>query len=145
MDSDYLKFTDNYDAPIDSNYSKYDKTYPYKESSYWCVVLKKQADSKIISELTTCQDIIYYANLGYVVIVAWENTNGLSPHYATVAPDTSSFNPSNGPLIANVGRENKILNVTASKAFGTRTPLRYFYNSEQKFREDYSQIQNFEK
>ncbi|MBU3849109.1 MAG: hypothetical protein IAA16_00915 [Candidatus Treponema excrementipullorum] len=69
VDEDYLKFTDNYDAPIDFNYSKYDKTYPYKESSYWCVVLRNQAAKGEIKKLTTCQEILKYANRGFVVIV----------------------------------------------------------------------------
>ena len=69
IDNGELKFTDNYDAPIDFNYSKYDKTYPYKESSYWCVVLRNQAAKGEIKKLTTCQEILKYANRGFVVIV----------------------------------------------------------------------------
>lgn len=138
VDSDYLKFTDNYDAPIDSNYSKYDKTYPYKESSYWCVVLKKQADSKIISELTTCQDIIYYANLGYVVIVAWENPSTDSPHYATVIPGNICRDIKD-IKVCNVSTKNRTRILPMSEAFGEDKikNCHFYVNKKQVFREDY--------
>ena len=138
VDSDYLKFTDNYDAPIDSKYSKYDKTYPYKESSYWCVVLKKQADSKIISELTTCKDIIYYANLGYVVIVAWENPSSGAPHYATVRPGNDCKEIKDIKL-CNVSTEVLSGEQTMSIAFGDRIikNCHFYVNKNQAFREDY--------
>ena len=64
-------------APIDSNYKNYDSEYPYKVSSYWCVVLRNQAANPKtgIKELFTCEDILMKANRGYVVVVAWENTS----------------------------------------------------------------------
>ncbi len=138
VDSDYLKFTDNYDAPIDSKYSKYDKTYPYKESSYWCVVLKKQADSKIISELTTCKDIIYYANLGYVVIVAWENPSSGAPHYATVRPGNVCKEIKDIKL-CNVSTEERTRILPMSEAFGKDMikNCHFYVNKKQVFREDY--------
>lgn len=52
--------------------------------------------------------------------------------------------PKQGPYIANVGVVNDYMNVTSSDSFGKRTPLRYFYNTKQNFREDYSQIREFE-
>ena len=138
VDSDYLKFTDNYDAPIDSKYSKYDKTYPYKESSYWCVVLKKQAEEKKISELTTCKDIIYYANLGYVVIVAWENPSSGAPHYATVRPGNDCKEIKDIKL-CNVSTEELSGEQTMSIAFGDRKikNCHFYVNKNQAFREDY--------
>lgn len=155
LDKDYTQFTKGADCPpwdpntFPENPHKldYEGSNSLKTSNLWCDVLEYQAnDESCPIKEVTAEEAQKLANMGYVVIVCWKNLKPAeSPHFATVAPDTSSFNPSNGPLIANVGRENKILNVTASKAFGTRTPLRYFYNSEQKFREDYSQIQNFEK
>ena len=83
--------------------------------------------------------------MGYVVIVCWKNNiDGTSPHFATVAPDTRAYNPKQGPYIANVGGRNENFYVSSNFSFGNRTPLRYFYNTKQNFREDYSQIREFE-
>lgn len=139
VDADYLKFTDNYDAPIDSFYPKYDKNYQYKESSYWCVVLKKQVDAKIISELTTCQDIISYANIGYVVIVAWENPSAGAPHYATVRPCNNCKDIKDIKL-CNVSTKENTGEFTMSDAFGVAKikNCHFYVNKNQVFREDYN-------
>lgn len=146
VDEDYLKFTDNYDAPIDSNYSKYDKTYPYKESSYWCVVLRNQAAKGEIKKLTTCQEILKYANRGFVVIVAWENTNGLSPHFATVQPQPeNNSNDLKKLKLCNVSVETRTgMDITMNTAFGDKQ-CEFFVNPNQKFREKYDTIQELEK
>lgn len=61
---------------------------------------------------------------GNLKIIAWK------PGY--------SYDKKWGCMIANVGRKNTQLREKSPDAFGTRTPLRYYYNPNQKFRKDYS-------
>lgn len=145
VDKNYLDFTDQYDAPIDKNYKNYDKEYLYKESSYWCVVLKKQAANPEsgITELFTCNDILKKANMGYVVIVAWENIyNGSdgAPHYATVQPNQKDVNRIENILLCNVGASVG-MNIPISQGFLNKpiSELHFYYDMKQKngFREDY--------
>ena len=126
-------------APIDSNYKNYDSEYPYKVSSYWCVVLRNQANrpESGITELKTCEEILFWSNRGYVVVVAWENTRGSkvddSPHYATVYP----FNNTNEIAkinLCNVSTFDKTGIKTVEESFGNRK-CRFYVNKNQKFRD----------
>ena len=125
-------------APIDSNYKNYDSEYPYKVSSYWCVVLRNQAANPKtgIKELFTCEDILMKANRGYVVVVAWENTSegrDGAPHYATVYP----FNNTNEIAkinLCNVSTFDKTGIKTVEESFGNRK-CRFYVNKNQKFRD----------
>ncbi len=146
VDGDYLKFTDNYNAPVDSSYPKYDVNYQYKQSSYWCVVLRKQANKGELKKLTTCQEILKYANQGYVVIVAWENTSGGPPHYATVQPQPENNSSDIKRIkLCNVSSESRTnMDITIESAFGSKQ-CEFFVNPNQKFREYYEQIIELEK
>lgn len=145
VDGNYLNFTDKYDAPIDRYYKNYDSTYPYKESSYWCVVLKKQAANTKqtgIVELYDCKKIVSLANQGYVIIVAWENIyegKTGAPHYATVQPNQINCNKIENILLCNVGKTLK-MGVSIKTAFGGKKikELHFFYDRNQDFREDYT-------
>ncbi len=145
VDGNYLNFTDKYDAPIDRYYKNYDSTYPYKESSYWCVVLKKQAANTKqtgIVELYDCKKIVSLANQGYVIIVAWENIyegKTGAPHYATVQPNQINCNRIENILLCNVGKTLK-MGVSIKTAFGGKKikELHFFYDRNQDFREDYT-------
>lgn len=143
VDKDYLYFTDNYDAPIDSNYKGYDKNYPHKESSYWAVVLRQQAKKHDngITEIFACEEIKRVANQGYVVIVVFEETNGKNPpHYATVQPQPENNSSKLEHIkLCNVGGIVG-MDITISRGFGKHpiSELHFYYNKSQKFREDYS-------
>ena len=73
------------------------------------------------------------ANLGYTVIVAWENPNpNERGHLATVVPDPSKNILTTSPTISNVGQYNGIMNVNDPMAFGTKS-VSYYYDPNQKF------------
>ena len=155
LDKKFTEFTDGYDKPCDSindlrsdnnHKSDYEGSNALKLSNVWCDVLEYQANSNesTIKEIGP-EEAQSLANMGYIVIVCWKNyTPGGSPHFATVAPDTKPYDFSNGPRIANVGGVNKISYVKYRETFGSKTPLRYYYNKKQVFQEDYSYIQKFE-
>ena len=154
LDKDYTQFTKGADCPPwdpntfpeNPHKSDYEGSNSLKTSNLWCDVLEYQAnDESCPIKEVTAEEAQKLANMGYVVVVCWKNTKPTkSPHFATVAPDTRAYNPKQGPYIANVGVVNDYMNVTSSDSFGKRTPLRYFYNTKQNFREDYSQIREFE-
>ena len=130
-------------APIDSNYKNYDSEYPYKESSYWCVVLRNQAANPKtgIKELFTCEDILMKANRGYVVVVAWENTSegrDGAPHYATVQPNQDSCDKIEEILLCNVGGDVGMdINIADGFSRKLTSELHFYYNENQDFRESY--------
>ena len=87
-----------------------------------------------------------YANRGFVVIVAWENTNGLSPHFATVQPQPeNNSNDLKKLKLCNVSVETRTgMDITMNTAFGDKQ-CEFFVNPNQKFREKYETIQELEK
>lgn len=114
-----------------------------KASNIWCDVLEYQAEQKIIKKIDNPQYAQDFANKGFIVIVAWKNTSlsnpqEASPHFATVAPGYD-YDEAYGCMLANVGAENGFLRETGTNnsVFGSRTPRKYFYNPNQKFRENY--------
>lgn len=144
VDGNYLYFTGKIDdskefTGVDKPIDTAPSTYKYKVSSYWCVVLRNQANrpESGITELKTCEEILFWSNRGYVVVVAWENTSGSkvddSPHYATVYP----FNNTNEIAkinLCNVSTFDKTGIKTVEESFGNRK-CRFYVNKNQKFRD----------
>ena len=97
-------------------------------------------------ELTTCKDILYYANQGYVVIVAWENPSDGSPHYATVQPQPENKSDDIKQLkLCNVSTELRTgMDITFDTAFGEKK-CRFYVNPKQQFCENYSKIIELER
>ena len=95
------------------------------------------------------------ANLGYVVIVCWKNEiklkdrkgkEDVSPHYATVWPSGKNISKIEDIYVANVSvrKRTKVLDITTAFTNGNLRKLHFYYNSEQKFTEDYSYISTLE-
>lgn len=147
VDADYTKFTGGKetipDAIKDLPADKYKAAYNegLRKSNIWCDVLEYQAEQNIIKEISNPEDAQKIANRGYVVIVCWKNNikkgGDASPHFATIMPGYE-YDKNWGCMIANVGGKNNQMREKSPDAFGIRTPLRYFYNPNQKFRKDYN-------
>jgi len=68
-----------------------------------------------------------FANKGFTVIAAWENSNGASGHLTTVVPSYPSnvnYAEDYNPWVSNVGTANYIMK--ANIAFAGNTPTYYF-------------------
>ena len=124
------------------------RNYPYRISNLWCDILREQA---MYSERTgICgigpEEAQEKANMGYVVIGSWKNTNigegSRSPHFATVYPNDAAYNSEKGPLVANVGVRNDIMAAKDSKSFGEGifNAVEWYYNKNQAFDEMYGSI-----
>jgi hypothetical protein len=137
VDANYKNFI-NYPSVYvydDPPYSR-SAAYNYKPSSYWCDFLKEQAERGVIKELYNQDDALHYANLGYVVIIAWKNPNKRNearnaPHFATVRPGIAK-NDNGYITIANVGEDNDVMFL--SKGFPGINEIKFYYNPGQSFR-----------
>nr|MCR5437229.1 hypothetical protein [Treponema sp.] len=148
LDEDFIKFTGRIGIPdkiedikIDSIKNEY-KISGRKPSNIWCDVLEYQANQGIIKRIDNPEAAQQHANQGYVVIVCWKNLDSknpecASPHFATIAPGYN-YDHKKGCMIANVGGINNFMREKGKNtAFGSKSPLKYYYNPNQKFREDY--------
>ena len=166
LDKDYKKFlyymedkSKYLDEPTyrDSDERWTPLNYEYKSSNFWCDVLAQKANDKTcsIEELTTPAEVQEKANLGYVVIVCWKNEiklkdrkgkEDVSPHYATVWPSGKNISKIEDIYVANVSvrKRTKVLDITTAFTNGNLRKLHFYYNSEQKFTEDYSYISTLE-
>ena len=106
VDKSFTKFTGRSDNGFPEAPADYASSYSNRSSNHWCHVLHNQAaDSQKtgIKEITGAQAQAY-ANLGYVVIVAWENeAEGGSPHVVTVRPSDVKYTDNDSILVAHVG------------------------------------------
>ena len=121
--------------------NEYNNT-PYRKSNVWCDVLEYQAkSSKSSIEEVTGENAQLLANQGFVVIAAWKNNERKDqlahPHYTTVAPIEIPYKSEKGVLVAHIGTTSEIC-YEKLVAFKGKSPVRFFYNRNQKFREDYT-------
>lgn len=112
-----------------------------RPSNIWCDVLEyqsKKTETTGIREISKDKAGIL-ANLGYVVIACWKNTENPDdgadshPHFATVAPlELLPDDLTKGEIhVANVGGKCGFYSV--EEAFDFKTDVRYYYNSKQEF------------
>lgn len=112
-----------------------------RPSNIWCDVLEyqsKKTETTGIREISKDKAGIL-ANLGYVVIACWKNTENPDdgadshPHFATVAPlELLPDDLTKGEIhVANVGGKCGFYSV--EEAFDFKTEVRYYYNSKQEF------------
>lgn len=112
-----------------------------RPSNIWCDVLEyqsKKTETTGIREISEDKAGIL-ANLGYVVIACWKNTENPDdgadshPHFATVAPlELLPDDLTKGEIhVANVGGKCGFYSV--EEAFDFKTEVRYYYNSKQEF------------
>ena len=84
-----------------------------------------------------------------MVIACYKNNNfrhgnnPTSPHFATVRPNfnITTYEPSE-VQVANVGSENKVMNISEPNCFGTRD-ISFYYNEKQQFNKDLDSIKSF--
>ena len=81
------------------------------------------------------------ANSGYLVIAATNNPEGIG-HLATVSPTNSPYNSSEGPLLSNVGLQNRLQSTAASFGQGTYEAgnVKFYFDFNQRFSFDPSVI-----
>lgn len=152
LDEDYKKFTDGKngipDKLSDIKNKEYRDNYPagLKRSNVWCDILAYLGNSKEspIKEITDHKIAQQFANMGYVVICSWKNLRDspqeeASPHFATIFPSNTIAKEKENILIANVGYSCGCNKFKLSQGFSSNRwkDVRFFYNSNQKFREDY--------
>jgi len=143
----------NLESILNSNLEKKHKNsffYYSKISNYWCDILEEASKNEKtgIKEINLKQ-AQKLANQGYVVIVCYKNTNfrhgnnPISPHFATVRPNfnITTYEPSE-VQVANVGSENKVMNISEPNCFGTRD-ISFYYNEKQQFNKDLDSIKSF--
>jgi hypothetical protein len=117
--------------------------YKRRSSKLWCDILERQAENSDATGICRIEpeEAQEKANLGYVVVAAWENADNpyKSPHYATVRPTADAYVPIKGPLLANVGEHNGIYYAKNRTALGDKfgEEAKWYYNRNQKFRESY--------
>lgn len=152
LDEDYTNFTDGKngipDKLSDIKNKEYRDNYPagLKRSNVWCDVLAYLGNSNDspIKEITEHKIAQQFANMGYVVICSWKNLRDTpqdeaSPHFATIYPSNTIVEKKENILIANVGYTCGCNKFQLSQGFSSNRwkDVRFFYNSDQKFREDY--------
>lgn len=145
----YNKEKHRLEKEIEKNHGSEDFYY-YKISNYWCDILEEASKNEKtgIKEINLKQ-AQKLANQGYVVIVCYKNTNfrhgnnPISPHFATVRPNfnITTYEPSE-VQVANVGSENKVMNISEPNCFGTRD-ISFYYNEKQQFNKDLDSIKSF--
>ena len=143
----------NLESILNENLEKKHKNsffYYYKISNYWCDILEEASKNETtgIKEINL-EQAQKLANQGYVVIACYKNNNfrhgnnPTSPHFATVRPNfnITTYEPSE-VQVANVGSENKVMNISEPNCFGTRD-ISFYYNEKQQFNKDIDSIKSF--
>jgi len=136
LDAKFNNFTGRSDNAFPEAPKNYSDTYSNRASNHWCHVLKDQAEDfkkTGIMELTG-EQAQTYANLGYVVIVSWENeAAGGSPHFVTVRPTSMNYTNNESILVAHVGggiNQERTLN----NAFTFPSEVKFYCNLSQEFK-----------
>ena len=152
LDADYTKFTGGQSKIPDSITDLLDDTHKkdYQDglwpSNVWCDILEYQSNPKngtTIKEVNK-EQAKKLANMGYVVIAAWKNTDQpykgvCHPHFVTLAP--YSFLPEiKGIPVAHIGETCRFCDLFTAFYNVPEEQIRYFYNEKQNFifRKDFS-------